>query len=106
MNDSVLLCRFMRGPGPSPVAATVGQQPVRTDGPDDVLTAIKVAKITNWNEPPATEAGSAPVQRGFTLPLRGRQHGDEARWRRRRAHSSDRLELFFFPLLLWPEQKK
>lgn len=87
----------MRGPSPSPVAAAVGQQPVRTDGLDDVLTAIKVAKITNWNEPPATEAGSAPVQQGFTLPLRGRQHGDDAHWRRLGAHSSDRFELFFFP---------
>lgn len=67
----------MRRPRHSPVATAVGQQPVWPDGPDDVLTAIKVAKITNWNEPPATEAGSAPVQRGFTLLLRGRQHGDK-----------------------------
>lgn len=85
----------MRGPSPSPVAAAVGQQPVWTDGPDDVLTAIKVAKITNWNEPPAAEAGSAPVQPGFTLPLRGRQHGGEAHWRKLPAHSSDRFSFFF-----------
>lgn len=107
-NHAVLLCRFMRGPSPSPVAAAVGQQPVRTDEPDDVLTAIKVAKITNWNEPPATEARSAPVQRGFALPLRGR-HEDEAHWIGLRAHSYNRLELFFFFssfLLLWPVQKK
>lgn len=57
----------MRGPSPSPVAAAEGQQPVQTDGPDDVLTAINVAKITNWNEPPATEFRSASVHRGFTL---------------------------------------
>lgn len=85
-----------------PVAAAAGQQPVQTDGPDDVLTAIKVAKITNWNEPPATEAGSAPVQQGFALLLRGQQHGDDAHWRRLRAHSSDRLELFFFPFFFGP----
>lgn len=57
----------MRGPSPSPVAAAEGQQPVQTDGPDDVLTAINVAKITNWNEPAATGFRSASVHRGFTL---------------------------------------
>lgn len=39
------------------------RQPVRADRPDDVLTAINMAKkITNRNEPPDTSARSTSVQ--------------------------------------------